>query len=251
MDIHMRKDRSSLIVVLLLTLLSAIIYTVQIIFFREPRDTTFYLLQDFAFLPLQIAIVTVVLGTYLKKREKAERLKKINVIINAFFSEAGTEILASLIMFSRNRDDISPELDFQSGSKDIDFSRAVRYLEKADLQVTCKAETLESLKGRIISKRAFLIGIIENPNLLEHDTFTDMLLALCHVMEELMARQEFSDEHRADMAHISNDITRSMKALLIQWVEYMRHLQAEYPYLYSLEVRKNPLFQDRCVEIRD
>lgn len=95
MDIHMKKDRSSLIVVLLLILLSAIIYAVQIIFFRAPRDTTFYLLQDFAFLPLQIAIVTVVLGTYLKKREKAERLKKINVIINAFFSEAGTEILAS------------------------------------------------------------------------------------------------------------------------------------------------------------
>ena len=135
MDFPMRKDRSSLIVVILLILLSAIIYAVQIIVFRAPRDTTFYLLQDFAFLPLQIAIVTVVLGTYLKKREKAERLKKNNVIINAFFSEAGTEILAGLIMFSRNRDEISPELDFQPGSKDNDFSRAVRYLEKADLQL--------------------------------------------------------------------------------------------------------------------
>lgn len=247
----MRKDRSSLIVVILLILLSAIIYAVQIIVFRAPRDTTFYLLQDFAFLPLQIAIVTVVLGTYLKKREKAERLKKINVIINAFFSEAGTEILACLITFSRNRDDIGRELDFQSRSKDIDFSRAVRYLEKKDFLIECTTDQLASLKERIIGKRAFLIGIIENPNLLEHDTFTDMLLAVCHVMEELMARHEFSEQHRADMTHISNDITRSMKALLIQWVEYMRHLQAEYPYLYSLEVRKNPFFRDRCVEIRD
>jgi hypothetical protein len=247
----MRKDRSSFIVVLLLILLSAMIYAVQIIFFRAWRDTGFYLLQDLAFLPLQIAIVTVVLGKYLGKREKAERLRKINVIINAFFSEAGADLLANLIMFSRNRDDIGSELDFQTGSKDNDFLRAIRYLEKEDIHIECGAEQLESLKERMISSRESLIGIIENPNLLEHDTFTDMLLAVFHVTEELMARREFSDNHKADMAHISNDVKRALKALLIQWVEYMRHLQTEYPYLYSLEVRKNPFFKDRSVEFSD
>jgi len=247
----MKKDRTSFIVVLLLILLSAMIYAVQMIFFRAFRDTGFYLLQDLAFLPLQIAIVTVVLGKYLGKREKAQRLRKINVIINAFFSEAGNDLLANLIMFGRNRDGIGSELDFQTGSKDIDFSRAVQYLEQEDIQIECGAVLLETLKVRMISKREFLIGIIENPNLLEHDTFTDMLLAVFHVTEELMARREFSDQHRADMAHISNDVKRALKSLLIQWVEYMRHLQAEYPYLYSLEVRKNPFFKDRNVEFRD
>ncbi len=80
----MKKNKSSFLIVLLLVLLSAVLYILQLIVFNSSRDTAFYFLQDFAFLPLQIAIVTVVLGRYLKKREKTERLGKISMVINAF-----------------------------------------------------------------------------------------------------------------------------------------------------------------------
>ncbi len=71
---EMKKVNSSFFIVLLLVLFSVLIYAIQLIVFESPRDTGFYILQDFAFLPLQIAIVTVVLGRYLKSREKTERL---------------------------------------------------------------------------------------------------------------------------------------------------------------------------------
>lgn len=248
---NMKNKYSSFMIVLILILLSVIVYAVQIIVFGAPRDTGFYILQDLAFLPLQIAIVTIVLGKYLKNREKAERLKKINVVINAFFSEAGTDILMNLTNFSKNCDDITAKLNIQTDWTDSIFSKTVKYLEKADIQIECNAKQLGSLKALMKSKRNFLIGIMENPNLLEHDTFTDMLLSVFHVMEELIARSEFEEDSKADMAHISNDVTRATKALLIQWVEYMRHLQSEYPYLYSLEIRKNPFFKERSVIISD
>lgn len=247
----MKKEHSGLWVVLLLMLLSVILYTVQIAVFRAPHDTTFYILQDLAFLPLQIAIVTVVLGKYLKKREKAERLRKINVVINAFFSEAGTDLLKGFLEFSSSCDEIGSKLDIQTDWDDSAFLSAVGYLQKEVIKVECKAQQLSSLKELMIRKKNFMIGMIENPNLLEHDTFTDMLLSVFHVMEELMARNEFSEDHRADMAHISNDVRRALQSLLIQWVEYMRHLKTEYPYLYSLEIRKNPFFKDRSVVIGD
>lgn len=95
----MKKVKSGFLIVLLLALLSGLLYSVQIIVFESPHDTGFYILQDLAFLPLQIAIVTVVLGRYLKNSEKTERLEKISMVINAFFSEAGTDILISLIGF--------------------------------------------------------------------------------------------------------------------------------------------------------
>ncbi|HNX15340.1 MAG TPA: hypothetical protein PK854_11035 [Oscillospiraceae bacterium] len=246
----MKKSNSNLIIVIILVLLSVLVYAVQMIIFDSPRDTGFYLFQDLAFLPLQIAIVTIVLGKYLKSREKAERLKKISVVINAFFSEAGTEILMNLAVFSKNCDEIRSKLDVQTDWSDSVFSKTVKYLLNADIQIDCSAKQLGTLKELMKNKRDFLMKIIENPNLLEHDTFTDMLLSVFHVMEELTARSEFEEGCSADMAHISNDLKRAYKALLIQWVEYMRHLHTEYPYLYSLEIRKNPFFKDRSVVIR-
>jgi len=246
----MKKSNSTFIAVLILVLLSVFLYAGQILIFDSPRDTGFYIFQDLAFLPLQIVIVTIVLGKYLKSREKAERLKRINVVINAFFSEAGTEILMNLAIFNKNCDDIRPKLNVQTDWTDSIFSKTVKYLENADIQIECSAKQLGPLKELMKSKRNFLMRIVENPNLLEHDTFTDMLLSVFHVMEELMARNEFEEGCSADMAHISNDIKRAHKALLIQWVEYMRHLHAEYPYLYSLEIRKNPFFKERSVVIR-
>ncbi len=246
----MKKLNSNFIIVLILLILSVFLYTVQILIYDSPRDTGFYIFQDLAFLPLQIAIVTIVLGKYLKSREKAERLKKIYVVINAFFSEAGTEILMNLAIFNTNCDDIRPKLDVQADWTESIFSKTIKFLLNADLQIDCTAKRLGTLKELMKSKKDFLMKIIENPNLLEHDTFTDMLLSVFHLLEELTARSSFEEGCGADMAHISNDLKRAYKTLLIQWVEYLRHLKSEYPYLYSLEIRKNPFFQDRSVVIR-
>jgi len=247
----MKKMKSSFLIVLLLVLFSTALYILQLIIFRSPRDTAFYILQDIAFLPLQVAIVTVVLGRFLKNREKTARLGKINMVINAFFSEAGTEILMQLTEFDKNYEDIRPNLDVQVSWNDKLFSKTIKYLDKADLIIECNTEDLESLKSLMKNKRDFLIRMIENPNLLEHDTFTDMLLAVFHITEELLARTEFQDTNKADMLHLSIDIKRAFKTLLTQWVEHLQHLRTEYPYLYSLEVRRNPFGRDNSVTIND
>ena len=95
----MKKIKSSFLIVLLLAVLSTALYALQLIIFRSPRDTGFYVLQDFAFLPLQVAIVSVVLGRYLKNSEKTARLEKLNMVINAFFSADGTQLLLKLSEF--------------------------------------------------------------------------------------------------------------------------------------------------------
>ena len=246
----MKKKNSSYLVAALLVILSLALYSLQLLIFRSPRNTAFYLLQDFAFLPLQIAIVTVVLGSFLKNRAKTERLHKMDMLINAFFSEAGTEILVSLTQFNTNFADIRKNLDVQVNWNDRTFLKTARYLETADLPVECQASVLEELKRLLLSKRDFLIRMLENPNLLEHDTFTDMLLAAFHITEELMARDEFDEKNSADMAHLSVDVKRALRTLLIQWVNHMKHLSSEYPYLYSLEVRKNPFCDKKSVVIK-
>jgi len=236
----MKKRKSSILIVLLLIALSVALYILQLNIFHSSRDTGFYILQDIAFLPLQVAIVTVVLGSFLKNREKNEKLGKINMVVNAFFSEAGTEILNKMTEFAKNFEEIRPILDVKLNWEGSTFRKTRKYLKNVDFIIDCDAESLRSLKLLLQSKRDFLLRMIENPNLLEHDTFTDMLLAVFHISEELFAREEFTETNTSDMAHLSNDIKRALKTLLIQWIEYLEHLHSDYPYLYSMEVRSNP-----------
>ena len=211
------------------------------------NSVLYFTIYNIAFLPLQVALVTVMLGRFLKNRERTDKLKKINMVINAFFSEAGIEILIKLTEYCKNFEEVRPNLAVQLNWTDKDFSKTIRYLVNVDLPIECHPDGLESLKQLLLKMRDFLIRMLENSNLLEHDTFTDMLLAVFHITEELIARDDFSDSNVADMAHLSIDIQRALRSLLIQWISFMKHLRLEYAYLYSLEVRRNPFCKDNSI----
>ncbi|MBI5656126.1 MAG: hypothetical protein HZC44_04605, partial [Geobacter sp.] len=98
-------------------------------------------------------------------------------------------------------------------------------------------------------RRQFMLGLMGNPNLLEHDEFTDLLWAVFHLIEELEARQNFIGLPEADLDHLSGDIRRAYVNLLRQWLVYMQHLKNDYPYLFSLAVRTNPLNPEARVVI--
>jgi hypothetical protein len=87
--------------------------------------------------------------------------------------------------------------------------------------------------------------MFENSNLLEHDTFTEMLWAVFHIADELESRESLDSLPKKDLEHLAIDISRGYKLLVYEWIYYMNHLKKEYPYLYSLAVRKNP-FSDNC-----
>ena len=91
------KKHSTLIISVLLLALSALIYSVQFVIFRDMRDTFFYFLQDWAFIPVQIVVVTIVVGRVISDREKRERIEKTKMLASAFFSELGTELMRRLL----------------------------------------------------------------------------------------------------------------------------------------------------------
>lgn len=83
----------------------------------------------------------------------------------------------------------------------------------------------------------------------EHDTFTDMLWAVFHVTEELDSRDMLVSLPPKDLEHLSIDIKRAYQFLIVEWLYYMNHLKKEYPYLFSLAVRKSPFNENGSVII--
>ena len=55
----------------------------------------------------------------------------------------------------------------------------------------------------------------------------------------------------ADRIHIGGDVKRVYTLLVTEWLEYLRHLQIQYPYLFSLAVRTNPLDPHASPEVAE
>lgn len=89
---------------LFLIALSAFLYFIHYAIFRDAHHIFIYMLGDIAFVPIEVLLVTVIIEKLLSQREKHTMLEKLNMIIGAFFSEAGTGLLIYL-------SDIDPDLD--------------------------------------------------------------------------------------------------------------------------------------------
>jgi hypothetical protein len=225
---------------ILLIGLSAALFLLQIRIFHAERDTFFYLLQDLAFVPIQVLLVTLIVDQVLQVREKTAMLNKLNMVIGTFFSDVGTRLLKSFSAFDHEVDRIRPELLVKPDWADRRFDKVMADLRLYGYHIDVLKDDLRGLKFYLSGKRDFLLRLLENQNLLEHETFTELLWAVFHLTEELAAREDLAHLSEADREHIAGDIKRAYVILITEWLRYMKHLKKEYPYLFSLAVRTNP-----------
>lgn len=241
------KLRFNYVVIITLLALSAVFFGLQMLIFADIKNTLFYILQDLMFLPLNILLVTFMLNKVLESREKREKLEQLNIVIGAFFSEAGTGAIEELNPYMSGFDEIRRMLEMNKDWNDAAFEEAAIKSKAHDQKAVIGTTTLEKLKVSLPPKKAYLLQMFSNPNLLEHDTFTEMLWALYHLIDELENREDVSSLPGTDIEHISGDIVRSYRLLVYEWVLYMKYLKKKYPYLWSLAVRKNPFAKNSVI----
>lgn len=237
----MKHMRWYMTLTLVLVTLSASFYFIQIEVFHKTDDTLFYMLQDIAFVPIQVLLVTFFLNQLLTMREKRALLKKLNMLIGTFYIEAGTDLMKHISRFSSGMKQVRAKMHVMGKWTEKDFAAAAAFVKGSELGIDSRAADLGELEVFLAAKRNFLLSLLANPNLLEHDAFTDLLWAVFHLVEELSARKSFEGLPQSDYDHLSGDITRAFSGLLVEWLSYMKHLKEDYPYLFSLAVRMNPL----------
>ena len=229
---------------------SVVLYAVQYAIFRDAHQLFIYLLGDIAFLPIQVLLVTLVINELLGEREKRSRLRKLNMIIGAFFSELGTALLAFFSHVDPKLGDIRRDLIVAGDWSAEEFAGVSRRLSKYDYHIEIHRADLEELRILLASRRDFLLQLLHNPNVLEHESFAELLRAVFHAAEELIMREKMADLPPQDLDHLANDMRRVYVLLVGQWLGYMRHLRDEYPYLFSLAMRTNPFDRDASPVVR-
>lgn len=242
---------------IILIILAAILYTSNVFLFGDLRDTLFYLDIELAFIPIEALIIVLVLEWIISEREKSNLLHKMNMVIGSFFSEVGTELLAGISDFDSKTEKIRKKLIMTDSWTKEDFLEASKRIKNYNYQVYIGKDNpdsihyLQELKIFLVNKREFMLRLLANPNLLEHDTFTDLLWAVFHLTEELENRVDLTDLPKADYKHLAGDTERAYGLLVYEWLQYMEHLMEDYPYLFSLAIRTNPFNPDVPMEIQN
>ncbi len=240
----MNQRNWQVILGVILIAVSSAVYFLQIALFHNVHDTLFYLAQDLAFVPINVLLVTLFLNKILAMREKQAMMNKLNMVIGTFFSEVGTPLLRTLTGFDKNFAEVRSRLHVTVGWSEEHFSAARRELKDLGEGIDARLGDRARMSSLLIEKRNFLVQLLENQNLLEHETFTELLWAVFHLAEELAAREGMPPLPPHDLDHLSGDIKRAYVLLIAEWLSYMKHLKTDYPYLYSFSVRMSPFNPD-------
>jgi len=230
--------------------LSAIVLYIHFLIFHNAHDIFFYLLIDIGFVFIEVLLVTIILHRVLNYREKKNMLQKLNMVIGAFFSEVGVKLLRSLAAFDTASADIAEQLVMRDNWSEANFLTLRRKILRYRCQIEPSEGDMAELKDFLTRHRHALLDLLRNANLLEHESFTNLLWAVFHLSEELHYRPSLEALPENDLKHLGKDIERAYILLLLEWVTYMKHLKRDYPYLFSLAKRTNPFDAEAAVVIR-
>jgi len=228
-------------IALLLILASAFSYAIHYLIFHDVHHIFLYMIGDFGFLFIDVLLVLLIIERLLARRAKRDIMQKLNMVIGTFFSEVGLELLHRFGDFVDNAEELEKDILIDRRWTRKDFKRATEQAESFSYSITINADKLVSLNDFLRDKHSFLIRLLENPNLLENQKFTDLLWAVFHVSEELNFRDSLQTLPASDVNHLKNDLKRAYSKIVSEWILYTAHLKESYPFLFSLAARINPL----------
>ena len=234
---------------LVLVVVSLLLYAGYYAVVRDLHETFLAWLGNLAFLPFELLLVTLIVDQLLRTRERRALRRKMNMIIGAFFSEVGLQLIRSISKTDVHADENREYFDIEHDWTEREFNRATTRLDSANYEINARLADLDELRAFFETKRSFLLRLIENPSILEHGPFTDLLWAVFHIAEELSYREGGSTLPESDYEHLAGDMRRAYILLVREWLSYLKHLKESYPYLFSLALRLDPFDEKASVVI--
>jgi len=107
-------------------------------------------------------------------------------------------------------------------------------------EIDAEASELVELHRLLNSEHRYMLTLLQHPAMTAHEKFSDLVWAMFHLEDELNHRDGETALPESDVAHLTGDLSRVYCLLISQWVEYMKYLKTDYPYLFSLAIRTSP-----------
>lgn len=245
----MKRWKWSVLLGLGLLSTSIFVYFLHYRIFGDLHFIFFRGMANLAFVPIQGLVVTLIIAELFVVMTRRSKMQKMNMVIGAFFSELGTELLRFLYLIDPQAMQLRETVEASGDLSAKELKLLLRKLDNYPFKVNLDRGNLVTLRDLLTSRRGFMVRLLENPSLLENENFTDMLWAVFHMTEELDARESLENVPDSDLDHMRGDMTRSYRNLFREWLSYMKHLHDNYPFLYSFAMRTSPIEPEHQVEV--
>lgn len=223
-----------------LVLLSLILHYIHVLIFKDVHHTMIFLVADIAFIPMEVFFTSMILERMLERREKEHGKEKLNMLVGVFYAEIGTQLLAYFVE-QDDRVSICKKLRIQDPSVwDEDYFKQLQQLNSTyHYEVSLAKVDLVELKQMLHEGKNLLITLMTTESLHDHETFTEMLMLIMHLKEELDVR-DISSLNESERSHLEQDMTALYRYLTYEWCYYLNYLSKHYPGLFNTAIMLSP-----------
>lgn len=196
-------------------------------------------------------ILAAAVEMFLGRRDERLRNEKLDMIIGLFFSQVGSTLVRRLIRADSGVAFLKENLDVSLRWTKENFKKADAILRTYGYDLDMAKLDIPALAALLSQHSEFLVRLLENPNILEHERFTSLLQAVFHLKEELSHRQDLANLPASDIEHLRVDIKRIYSQILLQWLHYLDHIKTNFPYFFSFQCRVTPFLASEDATVRN
>ena len=223
-----------------LILLSLFLHFLHVVIFKDLHHTLIFLFADIAFIPMEVFFTTLVIERLLEKRESHHVKEKLNMLVGVFYAEIGTQLLSYFV----EQDDnvyVCKKLRVQDPSVwDENYFKRLQELNSTyHYEVSLDKVDLKQLHDILHEGKNLLITLVTNESLHDHETFTEMLMLVLHLNEELDMR-DYESLTETEKLHLTHDMEALYRYLTYEWCHYLNYLSKNYPGLFSTAIMLSP-----------
>jgi voltage-gated potassium channel len=191
-----------------------------------------------------LAILSNILQYFIQRRQRAMHSHRFNMLIGVFFTEIGNRLLNILAGFDPRIPSVRQDFLVTPQWTSAEFQRLKQRLKSYEHAIDPTLLDLPALHSFLTARGDIFIRQLENPDIVENETYAELLWAAVHLRDELAARPSLQGLPKTDLAHIANDAKRVYTLLTPVWIDYMQYLKKRYPFLFSLALRTNPFVEN-------
>lgn len=226
--------------ILLLLCASALLYAIHYLIFRDLHHLAIFGLHELAFVPLEVILVTLGLDQLVEKTHREEARSKVSIIETLYFNESGGTMLRYLASFDPDAARLRELLQVTEDWHSSDFRQAIRQLKSYPFLLDLDRIDFFGLHYHLSQRHEYYRSMLENPALTQSEAFTEMIMKIYLLWEELDGRTNLYQLPEKDRSYLAELLHEIYRELTEYWLDNVYNHSIHNRFRLHRAIESNP-----------
>lgn len=226
--------------ILLLLCVSALLYAIHYLIFRDLHHLAIFGLHELAFVPLEVILVTLGLDQLVEKTHREEARSKVSIIETLYFNESGGTMLRYLTSFDPDAARLRELLQVTEDWHSSDFRQAIRQLKSYPFLLDLDRIDFFGLHYHLSQRHEYYRSMLENPALTQSEAFTEMIMKIYLLWEELDGRTNLYQLPEKDRSYLAELLHEIYRELTEYWLDNVYNHSIHNRFRLHRAIESNP-----------